>query len=55
MSKSMLKTTYIYWILPKSAFHGVPDGHDVQVEAGAGSHIDPEGPGQNQIRSESPL
>ena len=29
--------------------------HDVQVGAGAGSHIDPEGPGQNQIRSESPL
>ena len=55
MSKSMLKTTHISWALLKSAFHGVPDGHDVQVGAGAGSHVDPEGAGQNQIRSESPL
>ena len=26
-----------------------------QVGAGAGSYVDPGGPGQNQIRSESPL
>ena len=55
MSKSMLKTTYFSKTFPKSAFQGVPDGHDVQVRAGTGSHVDPEGPGQNQIRSESSL
>ena len=38
-----------------SAFQGIPDGHDVQVGAGAGSHVDPEGPDQHQIRSECPL
>ena len=38
-----------------SAFQGVPDGHDVHVGAGTGSHVDPEGPGQNQIRSECPF
>ena len=41
----MVKTTSIPWTFPKSAFQGVPDGHDVQVGADAGSHVDPEGPG----------
>ena len=40
---------------PKSVFQGVQDGHDVQVRADAGSHVDPEDPGQHQIRSEFPL
>ena len=52
MSKSMVKTTNISCTFPKSAFQGVPDGQDVQVRAGAGFHIDLEGPGQHHIRSE---
>ena len=51
----MVKTTYISSTFAKSAFQGVRDGHDVPVGAGTGSHVDSEGPGQNQIRSESPL
>ena len=37
----MVKTTYILKTFPKSAFQGVPDGQDVQVGAGPGSHVDP--------------
>ena len=51
----MAKTTYITKTFQNSAFKGVPDGQDVQVRAGTGSHVDPEGPGQHQIRSECPL
>ena len=48
----MVKTSYISSTFPKSGFQGVPDGHDVLVGASAGSHVDPEGPGQHHVRSE---
>ena len=53
----MVKTSCISSTFPKSGCQGVSDGHDVmsQVVAGAGSHVDPEGPGQHQISSECPL
>ena len=51
----MIKATYFPLTFPKSAFQGVPGGHDVQVGAEAGSLVGPEGPGQHQIRSECPL
>ena len=51
----MAKTTYITKTFQNSAFKGVPDGQDVQVRAGNGFHVGPEGPIQHQIRSECSL
>ena len=50
-----LENNFHFMNFSLSAFQGVPDGHDVQVRAGAGSLFDPEGPGQHRIRSECPL
>ena len=52
---AMMPETELDFMLPTdiSIVMCIPDGQDAKVGAGAG--VDPEGPGQNQIRSESPL